>query len=517
MRLRRLNDMTDNVIQPAGIREVAVIGLGLMGSGIVELVARSGRRVVAIEINQGFLDQGMARLHVSLDRAVTRGKLTSTAREEILSRIWPTDNIAAGAANADLVIEAIPERMDLKRALYAQLDEACRAEAILATNTSSLSVTEIAGGTRYPARVAGLHFFNPAPVMKLVEVISTVLTSPDITGALALLAGDLGKTAVQVSDRAGFIVNALLVPYLNHAIRLLETGQATREDIDTAATVGLGLPMGPMTLLDLIGLDTSLAVLEVLQAEFGGTRYAPAPLLRKLCDARLFGRKSGRGFYDYRHPAPAAAGHDPAAAAVPAEVALIADSDGRLDELASQITAAGISVVPQPSPSTGLVIVAADPRHRVLDAALAAGHPADVVGIGFTGAGDGKPGLTELVLPDITAAGTAAKARALAAQLGLTAVISRDRPGFLTEALAYAQFNDAVRMFQDGYASPADIDTAMMLGCGYPRGPLQMLDQAGPAHVVTVLEAMHAATGDPAFTPVPLLAEYATAGTHFRS
>ena len=509
--------MTDSVIRPAGIGEVAVIGLGLMGSGIVELVARSGRRVVAIEISQGFLDQGMARVHVSLDRAVTRGKLTSAAREEIFTRIWPTDSIAAGVANADLVIEAIPERMDLKRALYAELDAACRADAILATNTSSLSVTEIAGGTRYPGRVAGLHFFNPAPVMKLVEVISTVLTSPGTTGALARLAGDLGKTAVQVSDRAGFIVNALLVPYLNHAVRLLETGQASREDIDTAATVGLGLPMGPLTLLDLIGLDTSLAVLEVLQAEFGGTRYAPAPLLRKLCDARLFGRKTGRGFYDYRHPAPAAAGQDPAAAPVPAEVALIAGSGGRLDELASQLTAAGISVVPQPSAGTGLVIVAADPGHRVLDAALAAGHPADVVGIGFTSAGDGKPGLTELVLPDITAAGTAATARALAARLGLTAVISRDRPGFVTATLAYAQFNDAVRMFQDGYASPADIDTAMMLGCGYPRGPLQMLDDAGPARVVTVLQAMHAATGDPAFTPVPLLAEYATAGTQFRS
>jgi 3-hydroxybutyryl-CoA dehydrogenase len=509
--------MTDNVIQPAGIGEVAVIGLGLMGSGIAELVARSGRRVVAIEINQGFLDQGMARLHASLDKAVTRGKLTDTGRAEILARIRPTDDIAAGVAGADLVIEAIPERMDLKRTLYAQLDEACRADAILATNTSSLSVTEIAGGTRYPARVAGLHFFNPAPVMKLVEVISTVLTSPEIAETLALLARDLGKTPVQVSDRAGFIVNALLVPYLNHAIRLLETGQATREDIDTAVTVGLGLPMGPMTLLDLIGLDTDLAVLEVLQAEFGGTRYAPAPLLRKLCDARLFGRKSGRGFYDYRHPAPAAATEDYDMAPVPAEVALIRDSDGVLDELASQITAAGISVVPQPSAGTGLVIVAADPKHRVLDAALAVGHPGDVVGVHFVEAGNGKPGLAELVLPDVTAAGTAAKARALAAALGLTAVISRDRPGFVTQALAYAQFNDAVRMFQDGYASPADIDTAMMLGCGYPRGPLQMLDQAGPAHVVTVLEAMHAATGDPAFTPVPLLAEYATAGTQFRS
>ena len=509
--------MTSNVIQPAGIREVAVIGLGLMGSGIAELIARSGRRVVAIEINQDFLDQGMARLNASLDRAVSRGKLTDTARAEIITRIRPTDDIAAGVANADLVIEAIPERMELKRTLFAELDAACRADAILTSNTSSLSVTGIAGGTQYPARVAGLHFFNPAPVMKLVEIISTVLTSPETAEGLALLVRDLGKTPVQVSDRAGFIVNALLVPYLNHAVRLLETAQATREDIDKAATAGLGLPMGPLTLLDLIGLDTSLSVLEVLQDEFGGTRYAPAPLLRKLCDARLFGRKSGRGFYDYRHSTPAAAAEDHGPASVPAEVALIRDSDGLLDELASMITAAGISVASQPSAGTGLVIVAADPKHRVLDAALAAGHPADVVGIHLIDTGNGKPGLAELVLPDVTAANTAAKATALATAVGLNAVTSRDRPGFLTEALSYAQFNDAVRMFQDGYASPSDIDTAMMLGCGYPRGPLQMLDDAGPANVVDVLEAMHEATGDPAFTPVPLLAEYATAGTRFRS
>jgi len=511
--------MTSSVKQPSDIREVAVIGLGLMGSGIAELLARSGRRVVAIEINQTFLDQGMARLRAPLDKAVSRGKLADTARDEILARIRPTTDIAAGVADADLVIEAIPERMELKNALFAQLDEACRADAILGTNTSSLSITEIAGGTRYPARVAGLHFFNPAPVMKLTEVISTVLTSPDTAETLALLSRDLGKTPVQVNDRAGFIVNALLVPYLNHAVRLLETGQATREDIDTAATVGLGLPMGPLTLLDLIGLDTSLSVLEVLQAEFGGTRYMPAPLLRKLCDARLFGRKSGRGFYDYRHSTPAAAAehHGLASVPLPAEVALIRDSGGQLDELASEITAAGISVLPQPSAETGLVIVAADPKHRVLDAAMTAGHPADAVGIHFIDAADGKQRLAELVLPDVTAPGTAAKATALAARLGLTAVTSRDRPGFLTGALAYAQFNDAVRMFQDGFASPADIDIAMMLGCGYPRGPLQMLDDAGPAHVVSVLEAMHAATGDPVFTPVPLLAEYATAGTRFRS
>ena len=505
--------MSSSVIQPGDIREVAVIGLGLMGSGIAELIARSGRSVGAIEVNQSFLDQGMARLRASLDRAVSRGRLTDTAREEILARIRPTDDVAAGVAGADLVIEAIPERIELKNTLFAQLDEACRADAILATNTSSLSITEIAGGTRYPARVAGLHFFNPAPVMKLVEVISTVLTPPEIAETLAVLSRDLGKTPVRVSDRAGFIVNALLFPYLNHAIRLLETAQATREDIDKAATAGLGLPMGPLTLLDLIGLDTSLAILETLQAEFGGTRYVHAPLLRKLCDARLFGRKSGRGFYDYRKQGTAT---DHQLAPVPAEVA-ISEQAGRLDELASQITAAGISVVPQPSNETGLVIVAADPRHRVLDAALAAGHPADVVGVHFVEVGNGKPGLAELVLPDVTAASTAAKAAALAARIGLNAVISRDRPGFIIEALAYAQFNDAVRMFQDGYASPADVDTAMMLGCGYPRGPLQMLDEIGAANVVSVLDAMHAATGQPEFTPVPLLAEYATAGKRFRA
>jgi 3-hydroxybutyryl-CoA dehydrogenase len=506
--------MTSSVNQPADIREVAVIGLGLMGSGIVELTARSGRRIAAIEIDQGFLDQGMARLRGSLDKAVSRGKLADTARDEILTRIRPTTDIAAGVAGADLVIEAIPERMELKRALFEQLDAACRADAILATNTSSLSVTEIAGGTKYPERVAGLHFFNPAPVMKLVEVISTVLTAPEVAETLTLLARDLRKTPVKVDDRAGFVVNALLVPYLNHAIRLLEAAQATRDDIDKAMTVGLGLPMGPLTLLDLIGLDTDLAVLETLQDAFGGTRYRPAPLLRKLNDARLFGRKTGRGFYDYQRQSPPADGDQ---APLPAEVAVIPDPDGRLDELVSQITAAGISVVPRPSDQTGLVIVAADPKHRVLDAALAAGHPADVVGIHFVAAGHGKPGLAELVLPDVTAPATAAKAAALAARIGLNAVTSRDRPGFLVEALAYAQFNDAVRMVQDGYASAADIDTAMMLGCGYPRGPLEMLDEAGPAHVASVLEAMHAAVGDPAFTPVPMLAEYATAGARFRA
>ena len=474
--------MTSDVIQPDGIREVAVIGLGLMGSGIAELVARSGRRVVAIEVSQDFLDQGMARLGASLDRAVSRGKLTDTGRAEIMARIRPSSDIETGVADADLVIEAIPERMELKGILFAKLDAACRADTILATNTSSLSITGIAGGTRYPARVAGLHFFNPAPVMKLVEVISTVLTSPQTAEALTLLARDLGKTPVPVSDRAGFIVNALLVPYLNHAVRLLETAQATREDIDKAATAGLGLPMGPLTLLDLIGLDTSLSVLEVLQAEFGGTRYAPAPLLRKLCDARLFGRKSGRGFYDYRHSTPEAPGGDHALAPVPdrdrpdqrprrpARRAGRPDRGGR-----HQGRAAALSRTPpwsswRPTPGTGSWT-------RPWPRATPPMWPVSTSPAQATA----SPGSPNWSCP--TSPRRARRPRRLRSRprIGLNAVTSRDRPGFLTEALAYAQFNDAVRMFQDGYASPADIDTAMMLGCGYPRGPLQMLDDAGPA------------------------------------
>ena len=290
------------------IRAVAVIGLGTMGAGIAEVLARGGLQVTAIEADPGALARGMASLDASLGRAVARGKLTSTEQAEILGRVRPAAGIAAAAA-ADLAIEAVPERLDAKLSVLGELDRACRADAILATNTSSLSVTSIAAGTRHPDRVLGLHFFNPAPVMRLVEVITTVLTGPGAGDAVTGLVYRLGKIPVTVTDRAGFAANALLLPYLNHAVTLLETGYATREDIDTAARTGIGLPMGPLALLDLIGLDTSLSILEILSGELGGPRYRPAPLLRRLAGAGLTGRKSGRGFYDYRAgrpPRPAA-------------------------------------------------------------------------------------------------------------------------------------------------------------------------------------------------------------------
>src|ERR1022692_1645669 len=280
------------------IREVAVIGLGTMGAGIAEVFARGGLTVTAIEADADALSRGLATLDGSLAKAVSRGKLTQAEHTNITGRIRSAPAVA-DTASADLVIEVVPEQLSIKRQVLAELDKVVRPDAIIATNTSSLSVTAIAASSAHPGRVVGMHFFNPAPVMRLVEVVSTVLTDPVVGQAVSALARQLGKTPVQVSDRAGFVVNALLLPYLNHAVRLLETGYATREDIDAAITQGVGLPMGPLALLDLIGLDTSLAILEVLRQEFGGTRYIPAPLLRRMADAGRTGRKSGSGFFDY--------------------------------------------------------------------------------------------------------------------------------------------------------------------------------------------------------------------------
>jgi 3-hydroxybutyryl-CoA dehydrogenase len=521
---------------------VAVIGLGTMGAGIAEVLARGGLRVTAIEIDPPTLARGMAGLDGSLAKAVARGKLTGTEQAEIFGRIRPATRVA-DAATADLVIEVVPERMEIKRKVFAELDQACRPEAILATNTSSLSVTAIAAGTRQPGRVVGMHFFNPAPVMRLVEVVTTVLTEPAAGAAVAGLARGLGKTPVLLTDRAGFIANALLLPYLNHAVTLLETGYATRDDIDTAARAGIGLPMGPLALLDLIGLDTSLSILQVLQGEFGGSRYAPAPLLRRLADAGRTGRKSGSGFYDYGKKEPASAA-TPAIipnekdAPTPATIILIepgaCSSGGPADpggparvmsggpggrrsvgaslaaELASMIAGAGIEVTRDPAGPSDLVIVAATPSGSVLAAALAVGRRDDVVGLRLAGGS-----LVELVTTRLTSDRATAAAVALTAKLGLRLVRCPDRPGFLVGALLYPHLGDAVRMVQDGYATAACIDTAMTLGCGYPLGPMRILDDAGPGVALSVLTAMRERYGDPAFAPPPLLAEHAAAGIGF--
>src|SRR5580698_2090414 len=321
------------------IRQVAVIGLGTMGAGIAEVFARAGIGVVAVEVDSSALNHGLGILDSSLSKAVSRGKLAASEQAAIRARIRPATGFSEAAA-VDLAVEVVPERMEIKRQIFAELDRVTSPAAILTTNTSSLSVTAIAAATKHPGRVVGMHFFNPAPVMRLVEVVSTPLSDDGVVHTVAELAQRLGKTPVQVGDRAGFIANALLLPYLNHAVQLLETGYASREDIDLAATAGIGLPMGPLALLDLIGLDTSLSILEVLLGELGGSRYVPATLLRRLVTAGCTGRKAGRGIYDYAGGAPATQRDQDgnvAALAAPDTVTLIGSGDEAETELASAL------------------------------------------------------------------------------------------------------------------------------------------------------------------------------------
>jgi 3-hydroxybutyryl-CoA dehydrogenase len=278
------------------IKAVGVVGLGTMGAGIAEVCARHGYRVFAIEPDATSLERGRVSLAGSTERAVKRGKLTEAERDEVLSRITFSTQLE-DLASADLVVEAIPEDLDIKRAIFGRLDAITPAHAILATNTSSLSVTEIAVATSRPDRVAGLHFFNPAPVQAFVEVVRTVVTDPAVVDDLVALARSLGKEPVVIGDRAGFIANALLFGYLNQAVSMYEANYASREDIDAAMRLGCGYPMGPLALLDLIGLDTAYQILDTMYRQSRDRLHAPAPILKQMVTAGLRGRKTGRGFY----------------------------------------------------------------------------------------------------------------------------------------------------------------------------------------------------------------------------
>ncbi len=281
------------------IRKVGVVGCGLMGSGIVEVVAKAGYPVVVREINDDLLNKGLARIRGSMSKAVERGKLSPADMDAAWSRIVGTTDMYA-FDECDLVIEAAIENLDLKKEIFAQLDQITPPHAILASNTSSLSITVMAAATKRPDKVLGMHFFNPVPVMPLLEMVRALLTS-DETFSTAREFGEkkLGKTVVIAKDNPGFIVNLLLVPFLLDAVRALELGVATKEDIDTGVKLGLNHPMGPLTLLDFVGLDTTLFIADAMFEEFKDPKYAAPPLLRRMVTAGLYGRKSGRGFYDY--------------------------------------------------------------------------------------------------------------------------------------------------------------------------------------------------------------------------
>ncbi len=280
---------------------VGVIGLGTMGAGIVEVFARNGINVVAVEVDDSAVERGRAHLQHSTDRAVSRGKLSAEDQAALHSRVTFTADMG-DLRDCQLVVEAVPEHLDLKKEVFAKVDGIVAPDAVLATNTSSLPVTEIAVATSNPKRVVGMHFFNPAPVLQFVEVVRTVITEDEVFEDVKALAQRLGKQPVVVGDKAGFIANALLFGYLNHAVSMFESKYATREDIDAAMRLGCGYPMGPLALMDLIGLDTAYEILDTMYKQGRDRLHAPSPVIKQMVSAGLKGRKSGRGFYTYAEP-----------------------------------------------------------------------------------------------------------------------------------------------------------------------------------------------------------------------
>jgi 3-hydroxybutyryl-CoA dehydrogenase len=280
------------------IKTIGVVGCGLMGSGIVELAAKKGYSVIVREVNDDFLAKGLKRIQDSTAYAVKKEKLTTADRDALLARITGTTNML-DLAPADLVIEAAIENLELKKSIFQVLDQITRPDVILASNTSSLAVTEMASMTRRPDKVLGLHFFNPVPVMPLLEMVRTFLTSEETYQTARAWGEGLGKTIIVAKDTPGFIVNALLIPYILDAVRMYENGLATKEDIDTGIKLGLNHPMGPLTLLDFVGLDTTLFIADEMFKETKDARFAAPTLLRRMVTAGYLGRKSGKGFYDY--------------------------------------------------------------------------------------------------------------------------------------------------------------------------------------------------------------------------
>ncbi len=535
---------------------VGVVGLGTMGAGIAEVFARNGFEVVGVEQSDEQLQRGRTHIHQSTNRAVRRGKLDPQDQQAIFHRLTLTRSMS-DLADCDLVVEAVVERLDLKRSIFSQLDKIVRPDAVLATNTSSLSVTEIAASTSQPGRVVGLHFFNPAPVQQLVEVVRTVVTEPAVVEEVQGVARRLGKNPVTVGDKAGFIANALLLSYLNRAAAFYESRYASRADIDAAMRVGCGYPMGPLALLDLIGLDTAYQILETMYGESRNRLHAPTPLIKQMVTAGLLGRKTGRGFYTYEAadnptvvvadaetPSPdpdphrarslrriGVVGSGPLANGIVKafgngglEVSHAADL-GSLQQVGEEdLVVEAVSDDPEEKKAvlehlgkvcgpdailaTTITDITAVP---VVEIAVATGRQQDVVGLHFidpTASSD----LVEVVSTVSTSADVTATVQALVMALGKQPVLCGDRAGFVVNALLFPYLNDAVRMLDDHYASADDIDTAMKQGCALPMGPFEVLDMVGTDVSLTIQRQLYRESREPGLAPAPLLEHLVTAG-----
>jgi 3-hydroxybutyryl-CoA dehydrogenase len=500
---------------------IGIVGAGIMGRGIAQIAAEAGMIVCLADARREAVDEAVAAIVAMIRRRSEKGRLTTDAAEAACARLVATDAGAergwAALADCDLVVEAVVERMEVKHAVLTGLEAVVGDDCILATNTSSLSVTGFAAAARRPERVAGFHFFNPVPLMQVVEVIGGVLTDPAVIARLAAIARRMGHHPVVATDTPGFLVNHAGRAYGTEALRIVQEGVASFADVDRVMTEAAGFRMGPFELFDLTGLDVSQTVMESIYHQYyEEPRYRPSPIGAQRRTAGLFGRKTGRGFYAY----PDGRQAKPAEPPVP-EVDLTRLSvwiDPRRveagDALAEIAAKAGATVETGAGPSSGALILLAPLGEDATAAAVALGVDATrAVAVDTLPPLDRRRTMmgTPVTRPDVHDA-----AHALLAAGGTAVTTIRDSAGFISQRILAAIVNVGCDIAQQRVASPEDIDRAVELGLGYPEGPLALGDALGPFRILTILEAMRDLSGDPRYRPSPWLRRRATLGVSLK-
>ncbi len=490
---------------------LGVVGAGTMGRGIVQIAAMAGIEVVLDDAREGAVADAIGFVVAVLDRAVEKGRLDASHAAAAKARVRAAGVEPGSFSRCHVVVEAISEDLEAKRRLFAVLEPDVAADCILATNTSSLSVTAIAAACRSPGRVAGFHFFNPVPLMRVVEVVGGLRTEDWVVQALSALARRLGHQPICAADTPGFLINHAGRGYGTEALRIVGEGIAGFVDVDRVLRDAAGFRMGPFELMDLTGLDISHAVMEGVYEQFyHEPRFRPSVIARQRVDAGLFGRKSGRGFYAYPEAA-AAAPHVQAPSPEPLPPAWIsaADPEAR-STLADTLRRSGVDVVDGYRPPAGAICYVTPLGADATTTALAEGlDPASTVAVDTLFGLDRR---RTLMATPVTAADARDAARAQLGQDGTPVTVIRDSPGFITQRVAAMIVNIASDICQQRIAAPADVDLAVTLGLGYPKGPLALGDHLGPARVLAVLEAMHDFYGDPRYRPSPWLKRRARLG-----
>lgn len=497
--------------QPSVKAAIAVVGAGVMGRGVAQLFCVAGHDVILHDAQPGAAENGRTQILALLDSLVDKGRLTQDVRARAGHALTVADDLS-GLASADIVIEAIVEDIEAKRALIAALEPILREDAIIASNTSSLLIAEIAGRSLRPDRIAGLHFFNPVPLMKVVEVIGAVRTAPHVLAALTALVDGAGHRAVVAADQPGFLVNHAGRGLYTEGLAILEDRIASHADIDLVLRESAGFRMGPFELFDLTGIDVSGRVLQGIFEQFQfEPRFRPSSLVAPRIAAGLFGRKTGKGWYDYpAAPYPPAPGEqiDPTGTRV-----WIEPSAPHFVELASAVMEAGGVIAPDPSDPDVLIVIQPWGREIASECADRKLDPQRTVAVDPLPSPDRRRTLmiSLMTRPEITA-----RALALLGSGPTPATVIADSPGFVVQRVLAVIVNIAAHIAQRGIASVADIDDAVRLGLGYPKGPLTWGDEVGAGRIVEILNAIHATTGDPRYRVSPWLRQRAALGVSLR-